>query len=275
MKNNSAGAILLCLTLLAATASALEYSREATLILPKDYRQWVFLTSSIGMSYDASAGPMTNPNFENVFVNPVAYQAFLMTGTWPDKTVLILEGRGSDTRVSINKNGRVQTNVVAIAAHVKDSSHGGWAFYDFGNGMQPEGTLLPKSADCYSCHEQNGAVDTTFVQFYPTLAEIAKAKGTFTEASAEKKSAEVEPRRFELTGIVQSVDAEQRMLIVKHDEIPGFMAAMTMPYKVGRQEDLTNLSPGDQIHAVVVVNADEMHLENITVTGHPKTTDVH
>ena len=34
--------------------------------------------------------------------------------------------------------------------------------------------------DCYSCHEQHGAVDTTFVQFYPTLIELAKQKGTLS-----------------------------------------------------------------------------------------------
>jgi len=33
--------------------------------------------------------------------------------------------------------------------------------------------------NCYSCHSAHAAVDTTFVQFYPTLAPIAKAKGTF------------------------------------------------------------------------------------------------
>ena len=38
---------------------------------------------------------------------------------------------------------------------------------------------LPTTASCYSCHAQNGAVDNTFVQFYPTLSDIAKQKGTF------------------------------------------------------------------------------------------------
>ncbi len=36
--------------------------------------------------------------------------------------------------------------------------------------------------DCYSCHEQHGAVDTTFVQFYPTLLKLAEQKGTLSEA---------------------------------------------------------------------------------------------
>ena len=40
---------------------------------------------------------------------------------------------------------------------------------------------IPISASCYSCHEQHGAVDTTFVQFYPTLLTVAKEKETLSE----------------------------------------------------------------------------------------------
>lgn len=268
MKRNFVVAMALAVALLAATASAIEYSSDAKMILPKDYREWVFLSSGIGMTYIPSAGGGANPNFENVFVNPEAYRAFVKTGTWPDKTVLILESRSSESKVSINKDGRVQAGIVAIEAHVKDASHGGWAFYSFGNGTQHEGALLPKTADCYSCHQQSGAVDTTFVQFYPTLAEIAKAKGTFSESADETKGQQA-PRRYALAGTVQSVDTAQRRLIVRHGDIPGFMAAMTMPYRAGKQEDLSKVSPGDQIRADVVVNAGEVDLENITVTGHP------
>lgn len=180
-KTNFLAALLLCAALLAVTASAIEYSPDSKMLLPKDYREWVFLSSGLGMTYAPSATPNPNPGFDNVFVNPEAYQSFLKTGTWPDKTVLVLEIRASDSKVSINKDGRVQTNVVGLEAHVKDASHGGWAFYAFGNGTQQEGTLLPKTASCYSCHEQNADVDTTFVQFYPTLIDIAKAKGTYVE----------------------------------------------------------------------------------------------
>lgn len=195
MKKNIVAAMLTCMVLLVATASALEYGRDGKLILPKKYREWVFLSSGLGMTYLTSHTPTSNPNFENVFVNPEAYQAFIRTGTWPDKTLLILEIRASAGKASINRDGRVQTSLVAIEAHVKDTSHGGWAFYNFGNGRQQEGTLLPKSADCYSCHQQHGAVDTTFVQFYPTLSDIAKAKGTITEASAETKNSGAVPKR--------------------------------------------------------------------------------
>ena len=166
----------------AGTCAAQQYNKDGDLVLPKDYRQWVFLSSGLGMTYNQNATPNGNPPFENVFVNPVAYLWFIKTGTWPDKTVMILEARASESRISINKDGRVQTNLVAIEAHVKDSARGGWAFYGFHNGGE-KGTLFPKTADCYSCHEQNGATDTTFVQFYPTLIETAKKKGTYNETA--------------------------------------------------------------------------------------------
>lgn len=43
--------------------------------------------------------------FENVFVNRSAYNAFLKTGTWPNKTVLVTEFRGGTQHGSINRNG--------------------------------------------------------------------------------------------------------------------------------------------------------------------------
>jgi hypothetical protein len=65
-----------------------------------------------------------------------------------------------------------------MEAHVKDSRFPGqWAFFHFD--ASGKGTLIPRPADCYTCHEQHAAVDTTFVQFYPTLIPIAQAHGTY------------------------------------------------------------------------------------------------
>jgi hypothetical protein len=168
-------------TLLAQTGRSIQYTKDGLFALPKDYREWVFLSSGINMTYGPAAGDAANPRFENVFVNPEAYRAFLKDGVWPDKTAMILEIRSSDSQVSINKDGRVQTGITAIEAHVKDPSRGGWTFYGFQEAAQ-QGKPFPRTANCYSCHEQNGAVDSTFVQFYPTLIDIAKAHGTFKVA---------------------------------------------------------------------------------------------
>ena len=62
---------------------------------------------------------------------------------------------------------------------MKDSSRfkGKWGFFDFSEG-KTSAAQLPPAAACYSCHAEHGAVDNTFVQFYPTLLEVAKTKGT-------------------------------------------------------------------------------------------------
>jgi hypothetical protein len=161
-------------------AAGPQYTKSGALIFPSDYREWPFLTSGLGMTYGptGTADAEGNPNFDNVFADPASYRWLLKTGTWPDKTTLILEVRGSDSKVSINKGGHIQTKVVRVEAHVKDAARGGWAFYAFEPGAS-EANLIPKIRNCYSCHERNGAVDTTFVQFYPTLSETAMQHGTF------------------------------------------------------------------------------------------------
>ena len=44
------------------------------------------------------------------------------------------------------------------------------------------GTLIPQKAPCYTCHAEHAAVDTTFVQFYPTLPPVAQEKHTLSAA---------------------------------------------------------------------------------------------
>lgn len=185
MKRLVLGFVALAWIVCAQPSGAPRYSKDGKLLLPADYREWIFLSSGIGMRYSTDGAASPNPPFDNVFVNPEAYRAFLKTGTWPDKTVLVLEVRLSASQVSINKDGRVQTTAGGVAeAHVKDASRGGWAFYEFPRGAK-QGDLLPKDRDCYSCHAKNGAVDTTFVQFYPTLIDPAKAKGTFHQGAGQ------------------------------------------------------------------------------------------
>jgi hypothetical protein len=88
-------------------AHAPVYTDDGQLALPEDYREWVYLSSGFDMSYSpmAMAG---HHMFDNVFVEPSAYKAFVATGTWPDKTILVLEVRGAKDKGSINKNGNYQ-----------------------------------------------------------------------------------------------------------------------------------------------------------------------
>ena len=166
-----------------AMSSVPQYTSDAQLKLPENYREWIYLTSGFDMSYNKAAMTgMDHHMFANVFVNPAAYKAFQKTGTWPDKTMLVLEVRGAEGRGSINQKGNYQREIMGIEVHVKDEARfpGKWAFFGFDDDKSAK--MIPTTADCYSCHAQHAAVDTTFVQFYPSLLPIAKSKQTLSAA---------------------------------------------------------------------------------------------
>ncbi|MEA1648332.1 cytochrome P460 family protein [Nitrospirillum sp. BR 11164] len=164
-----------------------QFDKDDRLTFPADYREWVYVTTGIDMAY-GPAMRMGHSMFDNVFVNREAYLAFKQTGTWPEKTTFVLEVRGAADKGSINKSGHFQTpEVMGLEVHVKDSARfhdDGWGFYSFdaGKAAPPPAEQLPVEQSCYSCHREHGAVNTTFVQFYPTLSPIAEAKKTFSAA---------------------------------------------------------------------------------------------
>ncbi len=170
------------------------YSDGTNLILPTDYREWPFLGSGLGMTYDPAPGLQSSAPqmFTNVFVNPSSYRSFMRTGKWPDKTVFILEFRGSSSEASINKAGRFQTGLHGLEANVKDSRFpDGWAFFNFGNKDVAQPLSGETLAGCVECHTKHTAVERTFVQFYPTLLEVARRMGTlkpgFENAGTENR----------------------------------------------------------------------------------------
>ena len=158
-----------------------QYTSDGQMKFPEHYREWVYLTSGFDMSYSASTAMPDHHMFDNVFVNPEAYKVFVATGHWPDKTMLVLEVRGARGKGSINQHGNYQDEIMGLEVHVKDDARfaGKWAFFGFDGGRT--GKMDPPTSNCYSCHEDHAAVDTTFVQFYPTLLPIAKIKNTLAE----------------------------------------------------------------------------------------------
>jgi hypothetical protein len=165
-----------------------EYTGDAQLRFPEHYREWVFLSSGFDMSYNPAA-QADRHTFDNVFVNLQAYAFFVKNGTWPDRTMLVLESRRAESKGSINQSGNYQYGSVAeVEVHVKDEARfaGKWAFFGFGTAKTAK--MIPQTASCYSCHAAHAAVDTTFVQFYPTSLPIAKAKGTLSSAYQQESA---------------------------------------------------------------------------------------
>ena len=155
-----------------------QFDSEGSLTRPEGYRRsWVFLSSGFGMSY--TPGSNGYPQFTNVFVNPSSYDYFVANGKWPDKTMFVLEEYESTSHGSINKSGSYQQALAGLVVEVKDEKRYAdkWAYFGFG-GRKTAQPMAPARNACWQCHEDNAAVEHTFVQFYPEMLKIAKAKGT-------------------------------------------------------------------------------------------------
>jgi hypothetical protein len=181
------------------------FTASGAVVRPVNYREWVYLSSGLGMSYApeavaeaaaaASAGQPRPAVFDTVFVNPQSYRAFMQSGKWPEGTMFILELRRGERHVSIDTGGQTQGALTGLEAAVKDStryaSTGGWAYFGLGGGRNPlvESAMPnPPTASCYGCHGTHTAVENTFVLFYPTLFEVAQKFGTVKSTYDPKRT---------------------------------------------------------------------------------------
>ncbi len=142
--------IVMCLGFMQASAPESdsgkpEYTTDNQLLPPKNFREWIFLSSGLGMSY--SPGSMDHVMFTNVFVP------------------------------------QCQTDLMGYGVEVKDETRfpDKWAYFNFDEGSK-SAQANPKNA-CWQCHEDHAAVEHSFVQFYPTLKPVAKKFGTYKESA--------------------------------------------------------------------------------------------
>jgi protein SCO1/2 len=89
------------------------------------------------------------------------------------------------------------------------------------------------------------------------LAAIGSAAGCSRE----------DRREYTLQGQVLSVRADGMVADIKHEDIKGFMPAMTMPYKVRDAKELADLKPGDLITSTLVVVSNDAFLKDVRKVG--------
>ena len=87
----------------------------------------------------------------------------------------------------------------------------------------------------------------------------------FVAGCGSQAPPQAQERRYALRGTVMSIDRAQQRIVEDHEDIPGFMAAMAMPYPVADAKLLDVAAPGDQITADVVATETSAHLANIVV----------
>jgi protein SCO1/2 len=77
-----------------------------------------------------------------------------------------------------------------------------------------------------------------------------------------------EPKRYELKGQVLGIKPEAQEVLIKHEDIQGFMPGMTMPFRVREGKLLNGLEPGDLVTATLVMSGTDAHLSDVKKTGH-------
>jgi len=99
--------------------------------------------------------------------------------------------------------------------------------------------------------------------FFALLGSLALASCNRGETGAENAVApETSILEFHTKGLVKRVD-EGGVLTVEHEEMPGYMAAMTMPFEVKNKNDIEGINVGDEITFKYTVTSEDSWIDNI------------
>ena len=79
-------------------------------------------------------------------------------------------------------------------------------------------------------------------------------------------------KRFDFKGKVVAVEPEKHSVTVSHEDVKGYMPAMTMPFTVRNESDLQILAPDDEITATLVVDGSHTWLEGLIISRQSANT---
>lgn len=97
------------------------------------------------------------------------------------------------------------------------------------------------------------------------LASLLAFPAALLAASDHAASVDTAPAGYPLRGVVTRVLADKKLVLIRHEEIPGFMKAMTMAFHVA-DEIYPHLTPGTEVVATMrPKQADGWHLIRVRV----------
>lgn len=158
-----------------------EFTADGELILPKNFRRWVFIGAPLtphGLNNEAAGFP----EFHNVYVHPTAYDYYQRHGRFPEGTILVKELQLTQersfpdgSRLEPSGRGYFPGTPNGIDIAVKDSKRypdsNGWGFYNFGHHGPPYMATAPEAPveACAACHMASAHEDMVFVGFYRAI----------------------------------------------------------------------------------------------------------
>jgi protein SCO1/2 len=86
-----------------------------------------------------------------------------------------------------------------------------------------------------------------------------------TAARVDTPAAAGAAKAYRVTGVVREIEANRTSVRIKHDEIPGYMAAMTMPFDVRDPHELDGVNPGDKVAFRLNVTETDGWIDQLTV----------
>jgi len=145
-----------------------EYTLQGELVWREDWPEWVFLGTSLNLTY--AEEPVPTDFFANVFMEPSAFTHFKQTGEFRDGTMTAAVGYLASADVAPAETGQFQGEAVVFEMSVKDSvldAGAPWRYYSF-TADSLAARANPREA-CFDCHTEHAATDHVFTQFYPVL----------------------------------------------------------------------------------------------------------
>ena len=153
-----------------------------SLVLPEGVERWILAGASLGLAYAEAGGTGragASRAFHNVYIEPGAYDHYVRTGRFREKTMFAMTLHAPMEKVSPSRQGLFEGDRLGVEMALKDSDRypGGWAYFSFGSGRPGARAAPLPSAACQACHARHAADDHVFVQFYPTLRPLSAAYG--------------------------------------------------------------------------------------------------
>ena len=165
-----------------AAQKAAKYNSGGELMMPENYRQWVFVGAPVTPN-DMNDGAAAFPEFHDVYIDNASYAAYAKKGVFADGTVLVKELVKIGAKSASSGNGYFPGDFVGVAVAVKDSKRfakepGNWAYFSFmGDRGKPLASAKAQpTGACNECHQKTASEDWVFTQFYPVLKAAKKNK---------------------------------------------------------------------------------------------------
>jgi hypothetical protein len=156
-----------------------EYTASGDLILPKNFREWIYVGSPLTPNA-LNGGEANFPEFHNVYIEPGSYRIYKKTGVFPEGTIffkelqLTLPGENPDgSRTEPSGRGYFPGKWNGADVTVKDTKRyaesGGWGYYNFNHQPKAATAKLKPQSECAACHQASAKKDEVWTQFYPLL----------------------------------------------------------------------------------------------------------